>query len=275
MEKSLKIEIEEFWGSLFSDVLKEHLDTKEVNIVEPIQDFPEHQRPDVLYEISYKSNEKDWTWAEITLVYPHNDAAKHVHQAAISGQRDTPEQQEALDATVKSALRGSSEEKEAPSRNPEHQIAGNWIAISEQSTMTGQQESLDALPVKHVLNGSFDMAGAPVLEPDRKMADLCKQSIFRKMKKESYGHLCEKYGEGHLLVVIPYQIYPLVNGDTVQYIESILSYNLLKQQCNFRSLWIAHKQPEVDNLIIYHDPSAAFPRYAFYSLWPERKSYIV
>ena len=55
MAESLKEEIEEFWGSLFSDVLKEYLDAKEVKIVEPIQDFPEHQRPDVLYEISYKS----------------------------------------------------------------------------------------------------------------------------------------------------------------------------------------------------------------------------
>ena len=84
MEKSLKIEIEEFWGSLFSYVLKGSLDAKEVSFAEPIQDFPEQQRPDVLYEISYKSNEKGRTWAEITLVYPHNNAAKHVNQGAIS-----------------------------------------------------------------------------------------------------------------------------------------------------------------------------------------------
>ena len=227
MEKSLKVEIEEFWGSLFSYVLKEYLDSKEVNIVEPIQDFPEREPPDVLYEISYKSNKKDWTWAEITLVYPHNDAAKHVHQAAISGQRDTPEQQEALDSTVKSALRGS-----------------------------------------------FDKKGEPVLDPDRKMAKLCKQRILRKMQKKSYGHLCEEYGRGHLLAVIPYQTYPLVNRNTVQHVESILSHTLLIEQHNFRSLWIAHKQPEVDNLIIVHDPAYS-PRYAFYSLWPERKLYIV
>ena len=30
MEKSLKDKIEEFWGGLFSDVLKEYLDAKEV-----------------------------------------------------------------------------------------------------------------------------------------------------------------------------------------------------------------------------------------------------
>ena len=114
-----------------------------------------------------------------------------------------------------------------------------------------------------------------MVDPDRKMADFCKQSILKKMQKESYGHLCEKYGKGHLLVVIPYQTYPLVNGDTVQHVESILSRNLLKKQCNFRSLWIAHKQPEVDNLIIVHDPVVS-PRYdAFYCLWPERKNYIV
>lgn len=274
MEKSLKVEIEEFWGSLFSYVLKEYLDSKEVNIVEPIQDFPEREPSDVLYEISYKSNKKDWTWAEITLVYPHNDAAKHVHQAAISGQRDTPEQQEALDSTVKSALRGSSEEKGAPPLNPDHQATGNWVSISEQSDMTGQQESLDAILVKSALSGSFDKKGEPVLDPDRKMAKLCKQRILRKMQKKSYGHLCEEYGRGHLLAVIPYQTYPLVNRNTVQHVESILSHTLLIEQHNFRSLWIAHKQPEVDNLIIVHDPAYS-PRYAFYSLWPERKLYIV
>ena len=114
MGKSLKEEIEEFWGSLFSYVLKEYLDAKEVNIVEPIRDFPEHQRPDALYEIAYKSNKKDWSWAELTIVYPHNNAAKHVNQAAIAGQRDTPEQQESLDSIVKSVLRGTSEENGAP-----------------------------------------------------------------------------------------------------------------------------------------------------------------
>ena len=220
-----------------------------------------------------RANEKGRTWAEITLVYPHNDAAKHVHQTAISGQRDTPEQQEALDAIVKSALRASSEEKESPSLNPDNQIAGNWVAISEQSDMTGQQESPDAILVKRALSGS--MAGEPVIDSDRKMADLCKRSILRKMQKQSYRHLYEKYGKGHLLVVIPYQIYPLVNRDSVQHIESVLSHDLLKQQCNFRSLWIAHKQPEVDNLIIVHNPAVS-PRYdAFYCLWPERKNYIV
>ena len=273
MEKSLKIEIEEFWGSLLSDVLKEHLDTKEVNIVEPIQDFPEHQRPDVLYEISYKSNKKDWTWAEITLIYPHNDAAKHVHQAAMSGQSDTPEQQEFLDAIVKNALRGSSEERGAPSLNSDHRTAGNWVSISEQRDMTGKEESFDALLVKSALSG-FDRKGEPVLDSDRKVADLCNQSILKKMQKESYSHLCEKYGRGHLLVVIPPQTYALSNRHTVQYVDSNLSHTLLNQQCNFRSLWIAHKQPEVDNLIIVHDPAAS-PRYAFYSLWPEQKIYIV
>ena len=263
MEKSLKIEIEEFWGSLFSDVLKKYLDTKEVNVGNPIQDFSEHQRPDVLYEILYKSNEKGWRWAEITLVYPHNDAAKHVHQTALSGQRDTPEQQEALDTIVKNALRGSSEERGTPSLN------------SDQRDMTGQQESLDAMLVKSALSGSFDRKGEPVLDQDQKIAGICKQRILKKMQKESYGHLCEKYGRGHLLVVIPYQTFPLVNVYTVQHVESILPYDLLKQQCNFRSLWIAHKQPEMDNLIIVHDPATS-PRYdAFYSLWPEQKIYIM
>jgi len=273
MVKLLKEKIEEFWGSLFSDVLKEHLDAKEVNIVNPIQDFPEHQLPDVLYEISYKSNKKVRTWTEITLVYPHNDAAKHVHQTARSGQRDTPEQQELLDATVKSALRGSSEEKGAPLLNPDYQTAGNWVAISGRRDMPEQQESLDAFLVKSALNGSFDRKGAPLLEPDQKMAGICKQLILKKMQKESYGHLCEKYGKGHLLVVIPYQTYPLVNCDAVQHVDSILSYNLLKQQCNFQSLWIAHKEPEEDNLIIVHNPVAS-PKYAFYLSWPERKRYI-
>ena len=223
MAKSLKEEIEEFWGSLFSDILKEHLDTKEVNTVEPIQDFPEHQRPDVLYEISYKSNKKDWTWAEITLVYPHNDTAKHVHRAAISGQRDTPEQQEALDATVKSALRASSD------------IKGRVDSVL--MTQRGTFRSL---------SGSLDMKEEPLLNPDHQIAGICHQSILKKIQKESYGHLCEKYGRGHLLVVIPYQTYPLVNRDTVQHVDSTLSHTLLKQQCNFRSLWIAHRQPEVD-----------------------------
>lgn len=274
MAKSLKEEIEEFWGSLFSDVLKEHLDTKEVNTVESIHDFLQHQRPDVLYEISYKCNKKDWAWAEITLVFPHNDAAKHVHQTAISGQRDTPEQQELLDTIVKNVLRGSSEERGASSLNSEHRTAGNWVSISEQRDMPGQQESLDAMLVKSALSGSFDRKGKPVLDSDRKVADLCKQRILRKMQKKSYGHLCEKYGRGHLLVVIPPQTYPLANRHTVQYVDSSLSHTLLNQQCNFRSLWIAHKQPEVDNLIIVHDPTAS-PRYAFYSLWPEQKPYIV
>lgn len=275
MEKSLKIEIEKFWGSLFSDVLREHLDTKQVNVGNPVQDFPEHQRPDVLYEISYKSNEKGWTWAEITLVYPHNDAAKHVHQTAISGQRDTPEQQEALDAIVKNALRGSSEERGSPSPNSDYRAAGNWVSIYEQRDITEQQESLEAMLVKNALSGSFDRKGVPVLDSDCKVAHLCNQSILKKMQKESYGHLCEKYGRGHLLVVIPYQTYPLVNRETVQHVESILSSNLLKQQHSFCSLWIAHKQPEEDNLIIFHHPSADSPRYAFYCLWSERKNCMV
>ena len=251
MAKSLKEKNEEFWGSLFSDALKEYLDTEEMNIGNPIQDFPQHQRPDVLYEISYKSNKRGRTWAEITLVYPHNDAAKHVHQTAISGQRDTPEQQEALDAIVKSALRASSN------------IKGEVDSVL--GTQRGTFRSL---------NGSFDMKEEPLLNPDHQIADICHQSILKKIQKESYGHLCEKYGRGHLLVAIPYQTYPLVNRDTVQHVESILSYNLLKQQCNFRSLWIAHKQPEEDNRIIVHNPAAS-PRHAFYSLWPERKIYIV
>ncbi len=274
MEKSLKIEIEEFWGSLFSHVLKEYLDTEGMNIGNPIQDFPEHQWPDVLYEISYKNNKKDWTWAEVTLVYPDNDAAKHINQAAKFGQRDTPEQQEALDAIVKSALRGSSEERGAPPLYPDHRAAGNWVSISEQRDMTGQQKSLDAILVNSALSGSFDSKGEPVLDPDLKVADLCKQPILRKIQKGSHRHLCEKYGKGHLLVVIPYQTYPLVNRHTVQHVDSILPYDLLKQQCNFRSLWIAHKQPEMDNLIIVHDPAAP-PKYSFYCLWPERKIYIV
>ena len=186
----------------------------------------------------------------------------------------SPEQQEFLDTIVKNALRGFSEERGAPSLNSDHRAAGNWVSISEERDMTGQQESLDAILVKSALSGSFDRKGEPALDPDRKVADLCKQSILRKMQKESYGHLCDKYGRGHLLVVIPYQTFPLVNRDTVQHVESILSYNLLKQQCNFRSLWIAHKQPEVDNLIIVHDPAAP-PKYAFYCLWPECKIYIV
>lgn len=273
MEKSLKVKIEEFWGSLFSYVLKEYLDSKEVNIVEPIQDFPEHQQPDVLYEVSYKKNKKNWIWAELTLVYPHNDAAKHLNQAAISGQRDTPQQQASLDTIVKNSLRDP-EEKGSPRLYPDHQTAGNWVAISEQRDMAGQQKSLDAFLVKSALNGSFDRKGEPVLDPNPKIADRCKQFILRKTQKKSYGHLREKYGRGHLLAIIPYQTYPLVNRDTVQHVKSILSYNLLKQQCNFRSLWIAHRQPEVDNLIIVYDPVAP-PRYAFYCLWPERKIYIV
>lgn len=273
MERSLKEKIEEFWGRLFSDVLKEYLDAKEVNIVELIQNFPQHQRPDALYEISYRSSPNDWTWAEITTVYPHNNAAKHVNQAAIAGQKDTPAQQESLDAIVKSALRGSSDEKGAPPLNPDHQPAGNWVSISEQRDMRGQQESLDAI-VQSALSGSCDRKGEPVLDPDQKIADLCNQSILRKMQKESYGHLCEKYGKGHLLVVIPYQTYPLVNVNTVQHVESTLFHTLLQNQRNFRSLWIAYKQPEVDNLIIVHDPAVP-PRYAFYSLWPEQKNYIV
>ena len=124
------------------------------------------------------------------------------------------------------------------------------------------------------LSGSFDMKEEPLLNPDHQIVGICHQSILKKMQKESYGHLCEKYGRGHVLVVIPYQTYPLVNRDTVQHVESTLSYNLLKQQCNFRSLWITHKQPEVGNRIIVHAPAATL-RYAFYSLWPERKFYIV
>ena len=271
MGKSLKEEIEEFWGIQFSYMLKKCLDAKEVNFVEPIQDFPEHQRPDAFYEISYKSNKKDWTWAEVTIVYPDNNAAKHVNQAAKSGQKDTPEQLESLDAIVKSALRGSSKEKGALPLNPDHQTAGNWVAISGQRDMPGQQESLGAPLGKSALSGSFDMKGASLLNPDNPIADICKQSILKKMHKESYGHLCEKHGRGHLLVVIPYQTYPLVNGDTVQCVKSILSDNLLKQQCNFRSLWITHKQPEMDGPRIVHDPAAS-PSYAFYCLWPERKS---
>ena len=156
MKQSQKVEIEEFWGSLFSYVLKEYLEVKEANIVEPIQDFPEHQRPDVLYEISYKNNKKNWIWAELTLVYPHNDAAKHVNQAAVSGQRNTPEQQASLDAIVKNSLRDS-EKKRSPRLDPDRQTAGNWVAISEQRDMTGQQESLGYLSdlFRPHMNGSL------------------------------------------------------------------------------------------------------------------------
>lgn len=215
--KNIKEEIEEFWGELFADNLKDHFGAVEVNIVEVDED-----PPDVLYDISFKSSQKNRTWAEITNVYPSKDTAKQAFQAARAGLSEERKTHEAIDSAAKRALGGPSK-----------------------------------------------AAGGALVNPDGQIAKIARKAILEKIRKTTYEGLCRKYGAGHLLLVIPYQTYPLVSDATAEYVKSCMPLPRLKQQSTFCSVWVGYKHPDVDDgLHIVHLPTSS-SGYAFVLLWPD------
>ena len=132
-------------------------------------------------------------------------------------------------------------------------------------------------PSKNAARVAFEAArgkppeevGGFMVKPDRSIADLARCAILKKVRKATYTEPLEKYGLGHLLLVVPYQAYGLVNNDTVEAIQSRMPVERMNEQCLFRSVWVAYKQPEYDDgIVIKHLPTDS-PSYAFSPLWPE------
>ena len=110
-------------------------------------------------------------------------------------------------------------------------------------------------------------SGALLENPDTQISQVAIQRLLNKIDKDSYSHLCSKYGRGHLLLVFPYQVYPLVNGATAEQVKSDLPLQVLERQLNFRSVWMAYKQPDCDDgMVIVHLPDST-PSYCFIRLW--------
>ena len=213
----MKERIEEFWGELFADILKDHLSADEVNIL-----GVDANPPDALYDILCKNGKKDRTWTEITNVYPSKDTAKHAFQAARAGLSERPETHKAIDSAA-----------------------------------------------KHALGGPSKTAGGALENPDGQIAQIARQAILCKIRKTTYEDLRRKYGAGHLLLVIPYQTYPLVSSVTAEYIKSCMPLQCLDRQSTFCSVWVGYKQPDVDDgLRIVHLPTSS-SGYAFVLLWPD------
>ena len=217
-DKPIKERLEEFWGELFAENLKDYLEADEVTALKVASD-----PPDALYDISCKSGKKHRTWAEITNVYPSKGTAKHAFQGARAGLSDRPETHKAFDSEAKRALGG-------PSKT----------------------------------------AGGALEDPDRQITQIAKEAILRKIRKTTYNGLCAKHGSGYLLLVIPYQTYPLVSSVTAEYIKSCLPLQHLDRQSNFCSVWVGYKQPDFeDGFRIVHLPASS-SGYAFVRLWPDR-----
>ena len=68
-------------------------------------------------------------------------------------------------------------------------------------------------PSKNVARVAFEAArgkppeeaGGFMVNPDRPIADLARCAILKKVRKTTYTEPLEKYGLGHLLLVVPYQ----------------------------------------------------------------------
>ena len=203
--RSIKKDIEEFWGELFADALKSYyVDSEEINYVKSQTD-----PPDARYNILYACERIIHTWAEITNVYPSNAAAERLFREVKEGQKTS---------------------------KTEQGVDGLWI------------------------------------NTDLEIAETAIQLMITKIQKKSYRELCEDHGKGHLLLVIPYQSYPLVNLFTAQCITEQLPQQCLEKQPNFCSVWLAYKQPDHDDGVnIIHLPDSD-PSYAFVPLWPNRDS---
>lgn len=105
------------------------------------------------------------------------------------------------------------------------------------------------------------------LEPDLDLTQKAVEVICKKLTKKSYESLYKRYGSGHLLLVIPYQTFPLVNKDTFQCLQSYLPLQCLDRQSVFCHVWMAYKQADYDNgLVIAHLPDSN-ANYAFALLW--------
>lgn len=112
-------------------------------------------------------------------------------------------------------------------------------------------------------------SGALLEYPDAQVSQVAIEAILKKLKKATYSHLCSMHGKGHLLLVFPYQAYPLVNGVTAQHVKSDLPLQCLERQPTFRSVWMAYKQPDCeDGIFIIHLPDST-PSYCFICLWQE------
>ena len=122
---------------------------------------------------------------------------------------------------------------------------------------------------KHTLGGPSKAAGGALENPDSQMAQIAREAVLCRLRKTSYQGLCTKYGAGHLLLVVPYQTYPLVSSVTAEYIKSCMPLQYLDRQSTFCSVWVGYKQPDVeDDFRIVHLPTSS-SGYAFVLLWPD------
>ena len=112
------------------------------------------------------------------------------------------------------------------------------------------------------------------MDPDRVMAEKCKDAILKKIRKTTYASLCKEHGAGHLLLVIPYQAYPHVTVDTAKLIAPRMPLHHLQEQTTFHSVWVAYKEPDYyDGVFIIRNPTGP-EFYGFVLLWPDYKRFI-
>ena len=109
------------------------------------------------------------------------------------------------------------------------------------------------------------------VNPDARISEVSQREILKKLTKSSYECLRRQYGKGHLLIVIPYQTYPLVNEATAQHVKSNLPLRCLERQITFCDVWLAYKQPDSDDGIVIVHSLNSVPSYAFVCLWQARE----
>lgn len=122
---------------------------------------------------------------------------------------------------------------------------------------------------KQALGGPSKAAGGALENPDGQIAQIARGAVLDKIGKTTYEGLRKNYGAGHLLLVVPYQTYPLVSSVTAEYIKSCIPLQNLDRQSTFCSVWVGYKQPDVeDGFRIIHLPKSS-SGYAFVLLWPD------
>lgn len=85
------------------------------------------------------------------------------------------------------------------------------------------------------------------LDPDFKVAEAARKSILRKIAKPNYAVVSENYGPGHLVLVAPYQAYPLMDNDTVAIIQELIPKGELSAQKSFHWLWVVYQMPDYND----------------------------
>lgn len=105
---------------------------------------------------------------------------------------------------------------------------------------------------------------------DSTIAKRAHNSILKKTKKSSYSTLVTKYALGHLVLIVPYQSYPLMNRYTATLISDHIPISVLQSQSRFCSVSLLYKNPDYeDESSVIHLPDSA-SGYAFLPLWQLR-----